>query len=287
MKHEAIMADDFLPVKIIIHNEQMPANTPPHWHRSIEVNAMLEWPLSKIGVAGETFEAKTGRIWMANSMSPHFNQSLTSIGKRRAVSIQYPFHFVKSLYPDIEKGSFILNAQESFTKEQWDVYQIELFPRMEKLYSLHKDNGELYRLDVHIIILEILHILLKNFFTTKIPLSKIALSNEMVERIHAVIDYVDSYYNSDISLEDIARLLHLSRGYTAQMLKENLGMTLGEYVSFIRCQKARKDLLNLSLTQTEIAQRHGFSGLRTMNRQLVQHFGLTAKEFRAFSKVSD
>ncbi|MGT2755145.1 hypothetical protein [Streptococcus ovis] len=83
MKHETIVTDDFLPVKIIIHNNQMPANTPPHWHRSIEVNAMLEWPLSKIGVSGKIFEAETGRIWMANSMSPHFNQSLTSVGERR------------------------------------------------------------------------------------------------------------------------------------------------------------------------------------------------------------
>ncbi|WP_169333665.1 helix-turn-helix transcriptional regulator [Streptococcus ovis] len=118
-------------------------------------------------------------------------------------------------------------------------------------------------------------------------MAKVALNDEMVTRIHAVVDFVDVYYNSDISLEDIAQLLHLSRGYTAQMLKENLGMTLGEYVAFIRCQKARKDLLNLSLTQTEIAQRHGFSGLRTMNRQLVQHFGLTAKQFRQLYQKID
>lgn len=278
IKHEKIIASDFLPVKLIFHDDNSPVIIEHHWHRAIEINAMLSWPLSEIFVAGEVFQGETGKIWLTNSMEPHYVKAMKNIPHRQAISIIFPYEYLITVYPDFINGRFEFNNQELYDERQWQVYSKQLFPKMKELYDLRNFSHPSDRLKATILINEILLYLVTYFFKESNQLSSVPTTTELIDRVTQVITYVDSYYNSDIHLEDIANLLHLSRGYTASFLKKYLGMTLGEYVSFIRCQHARNDLLLRNYTQSEIAKRHGFSGLRTMNRQLKKYTGHTAKE---------
>jgi transcriptional regulator GlxA family with amidase domain len=67
----------------------------------------------------------------------------------------------------------------------------------------------------------------------------------------------------------------------ARFVKAHLGRTAGDYVGLVRAEHARADLVSGRGNQSEVAALNGYSGLRTMNRQLKEYFGKSARELVA------
>ena len=59
-----------------------------------------------------------------------------------------------------------------------------------------------------------------------------------------------------------------------------MAMTVAEYIRYRRAISARKDLLSKNATLTEIAIDNGVSGIRSMNRALMEFYHEDAKEIR-------
>lgn len=59
-----------------------------------------------------------------------------------------------------------------------------------------------------------------------------------------------------------------------------MGITLGKYIRNYRAQKAYQELRHTALTLTEIAINNGFSGIRSLNRAMVDNYGLSSMEIR-------
>ena len=103
---------------------------------------------------------------------------------------------------------------------------------------------------------------------------------QIAERIKEIDSFLQKNYQETIGLEELAEHCHLSRSYMARFFKAHLGVTLGQYLATIRAQKARDSLIETKDCLTDIALKHGFSGLRSMNRALETNFGKTARQLR-------
>ncbi|MBE6485167.1 MAG: helix-turn-helix transcriptional regulator [Actinomycetaceae bacterium] len=281
--HEVVIPTDRLNVRLVLHTGMTPESFQPHWHSSFEINCMLRWPESEVLVGGRSWRMRTGRIWLANSQQIHGERTLRNDPLRRAVTILYPYPYLRRVFPAIDEGRFELNDVEGLTAEQLSAYHHMLYPRFVKLAELlgkEADRAPTHYLELSLLPLEILNILAEAFFIADVGKPR-TLAEEPVIRTHRIVDYVEEHYATDIKLEDLADYCHLSRGYMARFIKEHLGYTLSEYVAMVRAEHARQDLLAQRGTQSEVAALNGYSGLRTMNRQLQKIFGRTAKEILA------
>ena len=100
------------------------------------------------------------------------------------------------------------------------------------------------------------------------------------ERTMQITSYVESHYNQDISLNDLAAKLHLALSYLSRFTKKALGMTFSDYVNLVRLRHAVADFVQSGRSITRIAMENGFSNITTFNRAFKKHYGVSPSEYR-------
>ena len=277
-RHEIIINNFNLPFRVVIHTNATPENISLHWHQSIEINCMLDWPLSDIYINGKTYYMKTGNIWCANSMESHYIHALENNTNRHAVSLIFPIDFVANIFPKIKQGKIKLNDFNTFSNEQKNIYHGKLFSQFKKIYKIAIENkdSDFTELSLYIEGLNLLKLLLKNFFVAQNQTT--VLDKEAAQKMVLIRDYVQQNYQFKINIEDLTAILNFSKSYLSKFIKDNFNMTFNEYINLIRAEKVVVDIQNGITKQTDLATRNGFSGLRSMNRWLKKYYSANAKE---------
>lgn len=77
-------------------------------------------------------------------------------------------------------------------------------------------------------------------------------------------------YARDLSLASLADRLHVSKGYLSTLFKKEMSVSVMQYITMMRMQKAQQLLSETSLRISEVAEAVGFHD--------VSYFGLTFKK---------
>ncbi len=99
----------------------------------------------------------------------------------------------------------------------------------------------------------------------------------MIRRAKA---HIAGHYGDPISLDEIARAMHVSTFYFCKMFKKATGLTFTDYLGRVRLEKAKNLLLNPHLRVSEIAYTVGFQSLTHFNRIFRKVTGEAPTEFR-------
>ena len=103
-----------------------------------------------------------------------------------------------------------------------------------------------------------------------------------IERLRGILEYVESNYTEELTLEDTAAHFYLSRGYFSKFFKQYTGMTFKEYLTRFRLQKALQLLRSREHpTVTDTAMRVGFSDTRRFILACKKYYGATPTEYRS------
>lgn len=97
--------------------------------------------------------------------------------------------------------------------------------------------------------------------------------------VDTVIRYIESSQRR-LSREDIQSHLHYNCDYLNRIFRQNTGMTLLSYCSYIYMKKAANLLLQTDGTVEEIAESLGFSNPSQFYRQFKKQFRMTPHEYR-------
>lgn len=104
-------------------------------------------------------------------------------------------------------------------------------------------------------------------------------SNSSTTYMQAVIDYVEDYYGSKISIDTLSKIARLSTSHFRKKFKEIYGIAPLDYVNCLRVEKA-KDLLRSELyTQSEIATLCGFENVCYFNKVFKKYTGTTPGKY--------
>ena len=96
----------------------------------------------------------------------------------------------------------------------------------------------------------------------------------------AVIRYLDAHYDQDVTLEEVAQALYVSKYHLSRAFKEVTGCTLVEYLTAVRLQHARYLLASTRLHVADIASRTGFNSLSHFNRVFLRQVGMPPLQYR-------
>jgi len=78
------------------------------------------------------------------------------------------------------------------------------------------------------------------------------------EYVKKAIEYMEAYYNTNITIEDICKVIHVSQYHFIRMFNEKIGLTPHEYLLTIRIQKAKLLLQKRECSIAECAKQCGF-----------------------------
>lgn len=108
--------------------------------------------------------------------------------------------------------------------------------------------------------------------------------NKRTSQMKVVLDYIDSYYWEDISVNSLAKMVHYSEYHFMKVFKQYTGKTLISYLNEVRIEKSKYLILNTNHSITEIATEVGFNNPSYYIRKFQSIQGMTPHKFRKMHK---
>ncbi len=94
------------------------------------------------------------------------------------------------------------------------------------------------------------------------------------------VDFINKNYMHDITLTDMAQLVHLNANYLSEIFSREVGVTYKEYLTNVRLEAAKELLCKSNLRLTEITAMVGYNDTKHFSKIFKKYIGITPKEYR-------
>lgn len=112
--------------------------------------------------------------------------------------------------------------------------------------------------------------------------SQVVLQSENAERpcITKAREFINANHTENLSLTAVAQAAHMSTFYFCKQFKKATGLSFTEYLSRLRIEKAKAQLLKPNLRVSEVAYEVGFQSLTHFNRVFKKLNGESPTNYR-------
>lgn len=223
-----------------------------NWHDNVEIICCIEgegWAV----VNSASIPLKQGNIMVINSGDIHYITTECTTMTYYCLIIYTGF--LKEFGIDVENTSFCENVTDATGLAFFEKLARELSAKPPYYQSIVK--GE---------IISYLAYLCRHFSTVR-------QTTGNHDRIKQGLTYIREHFTEDLTVETIASQAGFSRFYFSRQFKSITGMTVIEYVLFLRCRHA-KELLSQGQSVSKAALECGFSDLSYFTKVFKRFFGV-------------
>lgn len=100
------------------------------------------------------------------------------------------------------------------------------------------------------------------------------------DRVSAMIRYLTGHIHEKISIQSLAQALNIHPVYALRLFKKTTGMTIVEFLTSLRLQKAASELIHTPRTVLDIALECGFPSMSHFHEQFKRHFHTSPHAYR-------
>ncbi|MDD6638635.1 MAG: AraC family transcriptional regulator [Lachnospiraceae bacterium] len=261
----------------IWYNEQN-HNYDKHWHNALEIIMPVENHYD-VDASDQNYHLLPGEILIIPSGEMHALYA-PETGKR--FIFQFDVSGISQMkgYTSIQSlmTSCLHITKLSFPQIYGDIYQILIQIRNEYFSS-----NEFRELAIYSHLINLFVSIGRNHINDMdlFPNTKSYKQQEYLQKFNDVLDYIDSHYTEELTLDDIADFSGFSKYHFTRLFKQYTDSTFYDYLSFRRIKSAEELLAKPELSITEIALQSGFSSISTFNRIFKQKKGCTPSEYRS------
>ncbi len=113
------------------------------------------------------------------------------------------------------------------------------------------------------------------------------LFDSAVEIVHdtvaeKAVDYIKANIKDDLSIDNLCKILFVSKNRLYSEFRKYFGMTVNEYVTDYRVESAKKLLSNSELTVSQVSEATGMGNYAYFSKLFKQKTGLSPTEYRKF-----
>ena len=236
-----------------------------HIHTHLEMVYLLQGKAAGI-VDGKRYELEPGDLFVAFPNQIHFYENVQRPVKHYLIIFSASIdNYLKKLLEDKLPQYSVIKASQ-MPKDTEQILQAIAAGRQGKEYERLSAKGRFL-----------------DFLGQVLPLLDYAPSECAFDHdsVKDVLAYCMEHYTETISLELIAKELHLSKYYVSHIFKERTGMSFTRFVNGLRIERARELLEKKDMNITEAAYGAGFSSIRTFNRVFLEQIGMSPREYIA------
>lgn len=103
--------------------------------------------------------------------------------------------------------------------------------------------------------------------------------NQEISLYQNLLTYIEDHLEGDLSLELLAKEFYVSKYHIAHVFKENLGMSIHQYITKKRLGLCR-EAIHSGMTITQVYQTFGFGDYSSFYRAFKKEYGISPKDFR-------
>ena len=241
----------------------------PHMHRDFELSWVLDGE-TEVRFGPERLLLKKNDLFISNPYDIH---ELHSASPALILSLQVSPAFFMPFFNRIEHLMFPdhLVSSEAASSVRTLLYQIAVsYMKKEPMYELSCASA--------------INLLFHRLFSD-LPFSsrtnkELLQSRKKGDLMGKIVDYIDHHSDEKLLLSDIAENENMNLYYLSHLFKNSFGMPFQEYLSRVRCEKARKQLILTDLSLLDICLGCGFSDPKYFNRDFRRQYGCSPKQYR-------
>jgi len=117
-------------------------------------------------------------------------------------------------------------------------------------------------------------------FDKLIRLIYINRDNSKYTIVVKIIEYLQDHMSNEVSINEISKAVFLSPFYLSRLFKEELGITIIEYLTEIRMEKAKSLLEKTDMTIAEITNNVGYNEISYFSRLFKRRVGISPTKYR-------
>lgn len=129
--------------------------------------------------------------------------------------------------------------------------------------------------------LQITHALIRTIFKISDSIQKVSSRIDIEE----VIQYMNAHYQNNITIDDLAAVMHRSTSAFMRIFKKETGMSPGEFLIQIRLERARKLLLATEQSVTDIAFTCGFNSSSHFATTFLKKYKINPRNYKKYYKA--
>lgn len=257
------------PIKIIASEFDY---CPIHMHSQTEILIVLKGDAT-LKINQESYNLNEKDIVIINPKEIH---ELTSNNKCIILSTFFDI----SLYLDDEKADNIIFDLNSVIYPNNSKYEtIRYF--IYSIIRLNSQNNVNAYLNTKSICYSLIAQLMNNF---KTDISSTIISDKSFDTITKITNYINEYYQENISLGNIAEKFNYTESHVSKLFKNSLNKTFIEYYDALRVNYSIDDLTLTNTSIEEIAYQHGFETSRSYVRAFKNIYNCYPSEYRKKNK---
>ena len=105
-------------------------------------------------------------------------------------------------------------------------------------------------------------------------------SVQVLKSVQEVLQYMETNFEKDISLEGMAEKVELSPNYLSAVFKQTTGSSFTHYLTDLRMKKAKQILLDFNVSIQEVAEITGYRSSQYFSRVFKNKLAMTPTEYR-------
>lgn len=238
----------------------------PHIHREFEFLVMTKGK-GTIYIENEKFEIKAGDGLFINSEELHIGVKTDSEPAEFFAVV-----FAPEVFGSLAIDSIVQKYVEPVIKRKISMPKKLDCNIIELLNKVHEEPGEL---KIKSLLFDIWDQCL-----AKSEKSPDVVKSKALDEMKAVMEYMRNNCHKDISLDDMAAYINISKGYLCREFKKVVHMTPFEYLIRVRIDKSCDMLRNTNFPIGEISEQCGFNSFSYFTKIFREKVGCSPREYR-------
>lgn len=239
---------------------KVPLSPIPHIHPHIELVYLAEGSSIAI-IDNKEYPFEQGSFCLSFPNQIHFYHDQSPI--KRYVII-FSSNFL------MELGDIFMQKIPSSPIIKLKHTRVTIEKTLYQLYEKGLSQEPLDKICAKGLLLTLLCDLLSSCTLTDAPIANDSIKN--------VLLFCLANYTEPITLDILARELHMSPNYISRIFSKKLHISFTDFINNLRLEYACS-LLGKSATITEIALSSGFNSVRTFNRVFLRNMNMTPREY--------
>lgn len=278
MRKEHISYNSDIPVKITYASIK---EYPLHWHNSVEILYVLKGMIS-ISIDTDSYDIFEDEVQIVNVNESH---RIYSNEDNKVLIFHIDSSFLEKYYQDINNIFFYTNTSNDISQEGEEYTTLKTF--LAEILCEIVQRPEDYDEEIESIVIKLLFHMINNFHYLISGEGDLKDNQEQFDRYHRISKYIFNNYNSNITLQNIAKKEFLSPDYLSHEFKNATGYNFTDLLNLTRVEEGVKLLIDTDMSLTEISEEVGFSHTRYFNKHFKNYYGLTPLQFRRKNKLDD
>lgn len=261
-----------------VHFVTMKYNSPPHWHREMEILYILNGS-AVLNMKGEKYHISPLDLIVVDSSVIH--EVIYELPQTMGISIHISKVALRRYLPDIDLLQIVCCAERLHPKQKEGYNRLcEYLKDLTELYFVQKAS---YSFSSTALVLSIMAVLVDEF-SIPAPDTVTAAENRELSRVEQIFQYVEQHYKEPVGLREAADELGFSREYFCRFFKKNTGMSFLQYVSHVRMNHIYQDLLYKENSIQEILEQNGVFNSKAFYKQFKETFHCTPRELKKLGR---